>query len=1250
MANSYEILKQQIEDKRRRRAALLGKTTVSSQQTKQAGDRYQELQQQIAKKRQERQQIIQQAPQIRQQAQAQQSQQVALNFNQPQETKKNPTSFIDKVKNFLGINIQDQLDLSQLPQLDLQSQQDISRQTQINKITQQESGQSARLPTRIEEEYSNKQKLEQSQKRQEAINILQNQEIPSWKTEAEAVLKESTYNYAKFFYGDKWDILSEDEKNKIAEAIRTDNFKIPESERKRLAVENTLSQQIGGVSNFNVINEQLIQAKANLEMIDKLSSMDTDTQRNFWKIVDDAAQGTSDVSLPIIASYLDLSDSMIRAGIQIKEKNGEELSTGEKIFKQKQLNKQTWDEISPETLDYKIAEGLLNMVSTGIEFFAYGGLAEELTAEQTAKLSGNKFVKSLLSEEAGKTKTAALRKLLADTIVDTPKIATQIALTQATPLADAVARTDWTQDDSYKNFVKQLIKSEATHTIETGGEYVIGDTYKAVFDDASKLVFGKNGVNQAISSANAKIAADNGIKSVTGMGLDDFMKISGYDGYVFEVLEEFTQNIASGLVQEGKLELPSADEVAITMISMGLYTALLGGSNALGTKFAYDEIKKNEALKEEALSQFTSELQKVDKNITDEQAREMFDGVLEEYSIQEKGQEEIETEDEKEPAIIPEIQQEQTQVKTQEQEAAPTEQVTETTEIEPQEETKIVDRTTQEIKRKIDNNEYPIKGLDKNSDYPIKDAAEFSSLQDYADIVKYELEQGEIKDHVKEIIDKYKTNNNLENSTFNQIITDIWEKSRQVIDSNGKIDTQKLKSLLEKVEVLQKKQGEKPIKIEVDEAPSGVEIASKGVYATINKDQFDYLRQETKNIDFTSEDSPHLTPIEKLRKSDLKKVSLEEIRKLSPNLDRSLKNIHAKEKKTQLQNQRTPEYWTDKINKEYKNLSKEGKELLADTAAYMAEGMGLGVQTTLVSEDADSYDFTKRITTSNNAPWYQQWYEENQKKPNNAEIIELAYKSLVSDPEMTDSDRKVMRDFMSKGGAITSDVEGNIDRIARERIENIVSPDEYADIVASQGEEYVPFQKTVNLLKAYAPVGKGKVKYSRLESRMKNVLNNISNMDQEEIDSFNLHQYNQANNDEQIRKATAFVNNDPERALKVLQGEIEAPSGILNNAILVAYTSYANESANNGDYQAMMALGSLRATRLGQELQILSKIDPDNAASKVNEIYNIRVQEVQKDTGKNYRKEVSSVKREINKEMKKNTKSEWISFIESIKC
>lgn len=1022
-------------------------------------------------------------PQIiqrQQQAQAQQSQQVTLNVNQPQVTKKKPTSFIDKVKNFLGINIQDQLDTPQLLQLDLQSQQDISRQIQINKITQQESGQSARLPTKIEEEYLNKQKSEQSQKRQEAINILQTQEIPSWKTEAESSLKEAEYNYAKFFYGDKWDILSEDEKNKIAEAIRTDNFKIPESERKRLAVENTLSQQIGGVSNFNVINEQLIQAKANLEMIDKLSSMDTDTQRNFWKIVEDAAHGTSDVSLPIIGSYLDLSDAMIRAGIQIKEKNGEELSTGEKIFKQKQLNKQTWDEISPETLDYKIAEGLLNMVSTGIEFFAYGGLAEELTEEQTAKLSGNKFVKSLLSEEAGKTKTAALRKLLADTIVDTPKIATQIALTQATPLADAVARTDWTQDDSYKNFVKQLIKSEATHTIETGGEYVIGDTYKAVFDDASKLVFGKNGVNQAISSANAKIAADNGIKSVTGMGLDDFMKISGYDGYVFEVLEEFTQNIASGLVQEGKLELPSADEVAITMISMGLYTALLGGSNALGTKFAYDEIKKNEALKEEAISQFTSELQKVDKNITDEQAREMFDGVLEEYSIQEKEQEEIETEDEKEPAIIPEIQQEQTQAETQEQEAAPTEQVTETAKIESQEKTEKEKKVSaiDQIKNVSTGNIAGIRGGSK--DFKLSDGMVFLTTNN---------EDGQAYARANTV-------KSGKNGTINNILIN---KDTSIFDATSSENVEKLRE------------------------SAGDEVTNK-IIDNIKEGQI-YWSLNGRNVAETY-------------KEEFKKAGFDGT------------------------------ILTERIKGD-SGFGKDGKKHVFNDNVYSIA----------------LFDGNKSIS------------------------------KIDSQPDFVESTTKEKKTEVK------------------------------------QAEKETQKTKTIKILKTDAPVkSKGETKVSRLESRMKGVLDQTNKMSDEELDSYGLTKYKQSNNSEQISKATEFVENDPKKALDVLQGKADPPVGILNNSILVAYMTYANDSATDGDYQAIMALGTLRATRLGQEIQILSKIDTDSAAAKVNEIYNIRVQEVQRDTGKNYRKEVSSIEKEASKEARKNTKSDWIAFIESIKC
>ena len=72
-------------------------------------------------------------------------------------------------------------------------------------------------------------------------------------------------------------------------------------------------------------------------------------------------------------------------------------------------------------------------------------------------------------------------------------------------------------------------------------------------------------------------------------------------------------------------------------------------------------------------------------------------------------------------------------------------------------------------------------------------------------------------------------------------------------------------------------------------ASSGVQLAEQGIFAELSDDQLNYLKDEVGNIQFTKDDKPHLSPLEKLELSDMKKVTLEELRAASPNLDKALK-------------------------------------------------------------------------------------------------------------------------------------------------------------------------------------------------------------------------------------------------------------------------------------------------------------------------------------------------------------------------
>lgn len=74
-------------------------------------------------------------------------------------------------------------------------------------------------------------------------------------------------------------------------------------------------------------------------------------------------------------------------------------------------------------------------------------------------------------------------------------------------------------------------------------------------------------------------------------------------------------------------------------------------------------------------------------------------------------------------------------------------------------------------------------------------------------------------------------------------------------------------------------------------ASSGIQLADQGVYAELNNQQLEYLKDEVANIGFTATDKPHLTPIEKLRNSEMKLVTLDELKELSPNVAKAFEGL-----------------------------------------------------------------------------------------------------------------------------------------------------------------------------------------------------------------------------------------------------------------------------------------------------------------------------------------------------------------------
>jgi hypothetical protein len=182
----------------------------------------------------------------------------------------------------------------------------------------------------------------------------------------------------------------------------------------------------------------------------------------------------------------------------------------------------------------------------------------------------------------------------------------------------------------------------------------------------------------------------------------------------------------------------------------------------------------------------------------------------------------------------------------------------------------------------------------------------------------------------------------------------------------------------------------------------------------------------------------------------------------------------------------------------------------------------------------------------------------------------------------------------------------------------------------------------VKVPKEQLPVGEGDKKVSRLSERMSEALSNIT---KEEIDA--LPTYNQMNKDVQKSKAAKYVTDNPEEAMRVLKGEIDPPDGLLYNSVFLGM----QESARSGDNISLIKdLASLRSTRYGQEIGILTEADPNNPVNILQTIRKSRIEVLEKRYKQTIEKVSQKTVRQIKEKIKVPSKADWKSFIDSIEC
>ena len=186
-------------------------------------------------------------------------------------------------------------------------------------------------------------------------------------------------------------------------------------------------------------------------------------------------------------------------------------------------------------------------------------------------------------------------------------------------------------------------------------------------------------------------------------------------------------------------------------------------------------------------------------------------------------------------------------------------------------------------------------------------------------------------------------------------------------------------------------------------------------------------------------------------------------------------------------------------------------------------------------------------------------------------------------------------------------------------------------------------KKEVGVPREQLPVGSGEEKVSQLEARVKHALENIS---PEIIDQLGLSTYNQMNNKETIAEASQYVIKNPDEAMKVLLGEAQAPKGLPINSI---YVAMVNNAVGNLDLANKLA--TLRATRMGQEIEILKEIDPNSPVKIVSDIYKVREEAFKKRyAGKSIKEVTDRIVEKAKVKMKAPDMMDWGKIIEEVRC
>lgn len=141
-------------------------------------------------------------------------------------------------------------------------------------------------------------------------------------------------------------------------------------------------------------------------------------------------------------------------------------------------------------------------------------------------------------------------------------------------------------------------------------------------------------------------------------------------------------------------------------------------------------------------------------------------------------------------------------------------------------------------------------------------------------------------------------------------------------------------------------------------------------------------------------------------------------------------------------------------------------------------------------------------------------------------------------------------------------------------------------------------------------------------------------------------EYRQVNMADQAKASTDLLSVDEVKATRIALGKEEPPVGLLPESV---YIAVENKALKEGNVQLLNDLAHssrvTEATTMGQRIRTLGERDPDSAVAAIREIVDARKPKSKIEVAK-----VTSEAKAIQETVKKTTRQDWNSFVESIRC